>query len=104
MTLDMAGEEGLEVLDVSETGLSVLASRLHVIGSINDVKLHFNKLHLAGTVSVRTVMPSTDREGWFRYGLRCEQVSSDTALMRMLPKIAVALMVKELAATVEGCD
>jgi hypothetical protein len=96
ITADLGDEAGLQVLDISETGLSVESNRDHPVGTTMQLHFHFNRLHLEGDVTVRAVQPVEDHPGWFRYGLRCEPGSAKTGLVRMLPKIAVALQVKRL--------
>jgi hypothetical protein len=52
ITADLGEETGLQVLDISETGLSVESNIENALGTTMNLHFHFNRLHLEGDVTV----------------------------------------------------
>ncbi len=86
----LGSEQGCEVLDVSQTGLAVLARTTYAPGSKLDVSLTFEGEPSNGLVVVQSVQVPPG--GRTRYGLRV--IEGD--LVQALPRIAMAVQRNQL--------
>jgi hypothetical protein len=88
-------EADCQVLDVSATGFSILASKSHALGSRVEVVLHFEGEDHRGSVVVQSARPlAADRQ---RYGVYClEDKQARRGLNAALPSINLALQRQQL--------
>ena len=95
LTATFGAQTGCKLLNVSSTGLSVLSTARHEIGSTVDTSVcHEGKTH-SGRVSVQGIRSMA--KGQIRYGLHCvDGTGSDVNLAEGLRQMTMAIQRKQL--------
>lgn len=95
LTADFGSEKNCPLLDVSCTGLSVIASKAHNIGNLVDTRLKYEGKEYAGKSTVQSIRELS--KGRIRYGLHCIKEKQATAdLARGLEYMTAALQREQL--------
>ncbi|MCG8406770.1 MAG: hypothetical protein MI923_16360 [Phycisphaerales bacterium] len=95
LAADFGSEKNCPLLDVSCTGLAVIAAEAHDIGSLADIKLTYENREYAGKSVVQSERELS--KGRIRYGLLCvKEKQATTNLMRGLEYMTVALQREQL--------
>jgi len=93
--VDVDGETGCMLLDVSVSGLACIAATRHRIGDTLRIALPFEGDVYEGPCCVQNIVPLED--GRFRYGLHCvERRISPASLKRGLQRVTMTLQRDEL--------
>ncbi len=84
-------EEDCDVLDVSMTGCSVVATTLYPVGGSRTLTLHFDGQSFTGSAVIQSIRELDG--GRFRYGLHCAESTAGkkSELFRGLQSISIAI-------------
>ncbi len=86
------GEPDCPVLDISESGIAVIADQRYDVGLTTSFEMWIQDGHYQGTVTIQNIDPGD--HGRIRYGLECNPDEGEQNLYQSLSMLRVAIQLR----------